>query len=71
MGSTITSFMNQQRIQTVRQAEQISGSLREQHALLLHLKELRRLGQHEEARQLARCLELLDQSDDWFMHYST
>ena len=60
--------MNHQRIQTTtRQQEQLSGSLREQHALLLRLKELRRLGQHDEARQLARYLELLDQSDDWAM----
>ena len=63
--------MHQQRIQTtIRQEERLLGSLREQHALLLHLKELRRLGQHDEARQLARYLELLDQSDDWAMRYS-
>ena len=63
--------MHQQRIQTtIRQEERLLGSLREQHALLLHLKELRRLGQHDEARQLARYLELLDQSDGWAMRYS-
>lgn len=64
--------MHQPRTQTTtRHAERISGSLREQHALLLRLKELRHLGQHDEARQLARYLELLDQSDDWSMRYGT
>ena len=63
--------MNQQSLQTItRQAERIIGSLREQHALLLRLKELRRQGQQDEARKLARYLELLDQSDDWSMRYS-
>ena len=62
--------MSQQSIQArTSYEEQIMGSLREQHALLLRLKELRRLGQHDEARQLARYLELLDQSDDWAMRY--
>jgi hypothetical protein len=63
--------MHQQRIQTTtRQEERLIGSLHEQHALLQRLKELRRLGQHDEARQLAHYLELLDQSDDWAMRYS-
>ncbi|HEY7346789.1 MAG TPA: hypothetical protein VH599_00625 [Ktedonobacterales bacterium] len=63
--------MNQQRIQAMtRQDEQASVSLREQHALLLRLKDLRRQGQHDEARKLARYLELLDQADDWSMRYS-
>ncbi|HEU5368110.1 MAG TPA: hypothetical protein VFU69_06585 [Ktedonobacterales bacterium] len=62
--------MKPQAIQTVtRQEERIITSLREQHALLLRLKELRRLGQRDEARKLARYLELLDQSDDWSMRY--
>jgi len=55
---------------TTRQEERIMGSLREQHALLLRLKELRRQGQHDEAQKLARYLELLDQTDDWSMRYS-
>ena len=52
-----------------RQEQRITNSLREQHALLLRLKELRRQGQRDEARKLARYLELLDQSDDWSMRY--
>jgi hypothetical protein len=64
--------MYQQRISTItRQDERIIASLREQHALLQRLKALRRQGQHGEARRLARYLELLDQSDDWAMRYST
>jgi hypothetical protein len=60
--------MRQQPIQTTtHQPEHRVGNLREQYALLLRLKELRRLGQHEEAAHLARYLELLDQSDDWAM----
>jgi hypothetical protein len=63
--------VKQQHIQTTtRQHERISDNLREQHALLQRLKELRRLGQHDEARKLARYLELLDQADDWSMRYS-
>jgi hypothetical protein len=63
--------MHQQRTHTsTSQEEGLIGSLREQHALLLRLKELRRLGQHDEARQVARYLELLDRSDDWAMRYS-
>jgi hypothetical protein len=53
-----------------RQEQRLINSLREQHALLLRLKELRRQGQRDEARKLARYLELLDQSDDWSMRYS-
>ena len=48
-------------------ADELIGTLREQQALLLRLKEMRRLGQHDGAGQLARHLELLDQSDDWAM----
>jgi hypothetical protein len=63
--------MKPQSIQiTTRQEQRVINSLREQHALLLRLKELRRLGQHDAARTLARHLELLDQSDDWSMRYS-
>jgi hypothetical protein len=63
--------MHQPHVQTTtRQEERIMSSLREQHALLLRLKELRRQGQHDEARALARYLELLDQTDDWSMRYS-
>ncbi len=63
--------MNQQPDQTTtHHEERVTASLREQHALLLRLKELRRQGQHHEARMLARYLELLDQSDDWCMRYS-
>jgi hypothetical protein len=63
--------MQPQSIQTTtRQEERIINHLREQHALLLRLKELRRQGQRDEARTLARYLELLDQSDDWSMRYS-
>ncbi|HLW02795.1 MAG TPA: hypothetical protein VKT82_29335 [Ktedonobacterales bacterium] len=62
--------MHHQDIQIItRQKEQLIGSLGEQHALLLRLKELRRQGQHDEARRLARYLELLDQSDNWSMRY--
>ncbi len=63
--------MKPQSIQaTIRHEERVITSLREQHALLLRLKELRRQGQRDEARALARYLELLDQSDDWSMRYS-
>jgi hypothetical protein len=63
--------MNQPHAQTTtRQEERIMSSLREQHALLLRLKELRRQGQHDEAQKLSRYLELLDQTDDWSMRYS-
>ena len=55
---------------TARQEERLINSLREQHALLLRLKDLRRQGERDEARRLARYLELLDQSDDWSMRYS-
>ncbi len=63
--------MNQPRAHvTTSQEERMIGSLREQHALLLRLKDLRRQGQQNEARKLARYLELLDQADDWSMRYS-
>jgi hypothetical protein len=63
--------MQPQSIQTTtRHEERIINRLREQHALFLRLKELRRQGQRDEARKLARYLELLDQSDDWSMRYS-
>jgi hypothetical protein len=50
--------------------EPIAESLREQYALLQCLKELRRQGRQEEAYQLARYLELLDQIEDWGMRFS-
>lgn len=52
-------------------SDRVAGSVGEEHALLQRLKELRRRGQHDEARKLTRYLELLDQSDDWSMRYGS
>jgi hypothetical protein len=54
-----------------RRDEHITAQLREDYALLSRLKHLRSQGQQDEARELARYLELLDQADDWSMRYST
>lgn len=63
--------MQQQTKTTTRYDERIRGYLREDYALLNRLKHLRSQRQQEEARELARYLELLDQADDWAMRYST
>lgn len=63
--------MQQQTKTTTRYDERITGYLREDYALLSRLKRMRSQGQQEEARELARYLELLDQADDWAMRYST
>lgn len=63
--------MQQQTRATTRRDERVTGRLREDYALLSRLKRLRSQGQQEEARELARFLELLDQADDWAMRYST
>lgn len=61
----------QQSKATTRRDERVTGYLREGYALLNRLKRLRSQGHQEEARELARYLELLDQADDWSMRYST
>ena len=62
--------MHQQIRAETRQDEKIDACLREEYALLSRLKDLRRQGQQDQARELARYLELLDQADDWSMRYS-
>ena len=63
--------MQQQTKAAIRREERVTGRLREDYALLSRLKRLRSQGQQEEARELARYLELLDQADVWSMRYST
>jgi hypothetical protein len=63
--------MQQQIKTTTRRDERITAQLREDYALLSRLKHLRGQGQQNEARELARYLELLDQADDWSMRYSS
>lgn len=62
--------MQQQTKTTTRRAERVIAQLREDYALLSRLKQLRGQGRQDEARELARSLELLDQADDWSMRYS-
>ena len=52
------------------QDERVIAQVREEYALLSRLKHLRSQGRQDEARELARYLELLDQADDWAMRYS-
>ncbi len=61
--------MQQPTESTTHNQEKITASLREEYALLSRLKELRRQGRQEQARELARYLELRDQADDWSMRY--
>lgn len=62
--------MQQQTQITTRRDERVIAQLREDYALLSRLKHLRRQDRHDEARELARYLELLHQADDWSMRYS-
>ncbi len=62
--------MQQQTKSTTRRDERVLAQVREDYALLSRLKQLRSQGMQDEARELARSLELLNQADDWSMRYS-
>ena len=62
--------MQQQTKTTTRRDERVIAQVSEEYALLSRLKQLRSQSQQDEARELARYLELLDQADDWAMRYS-
>ena len=62
--------MQQQTETIIRRDERVIAQVREEHALLSRLKHLRSQGRQDEAQELARYLELLDQTDDWSMRYS-
>lgn len=62
--------MQQQTKTTTCRDERVLAQVREDYALLSRLKQLRSQGMQDEARELARYLELLDQADDWAMRYS-
>ncbi len=62
--------MQQQTKSTTRRNERVLAQVREDYALLSRLKQLRSQGMQDEARELTRSLELLNQADDWSMRYS-
>ena len=62
--------MQQQTKTITRRDERVIAQVREDYALLSRLKQLRSQGMQDEARELTRYLELLDQADDWSMRYS-
>ena len=62
--------MQQQTKTTTRRDERVIAQVREDYALLSRLKQLRSQGRQDEARELTRSLELLDQADDWSMRYN-
>ena len=62
--------MQQQTKTTTRRDERVLAQVREDYALLSRLKQLRSQGRQDEARELTRSLELLDQADDWSMRYN-
>jgi hypothetical protein len=62
--------MQHQTETTARRNERVLAQVREDYALLSRLKQLRSQGMQDEARELARYLELLDQADDWAMRYN-